>query len=221
MKLGLRRTREEVVIFREKWGAVAFGAVLGAALVAFAIWFYVLGADRAPMLFLAPFCVVFLAAGLAVWRRLAETAKRWFAEDGAVVFRASAEGVEVAPWPGSVSQHFPWPAISEIALADSLKTKHADETAYSRGALIVFFAAAGYARAGWFDLARNGLARTAERRVFQLASYPLQDSQELLETIRKIAPADVVVKRYESVVFDYVKRVDDYEEISPQRDRSS
>jgi hypothetical protein len=221
MKLGLRRTHEEVVIFREKWGAVAFGAILGAALVGFAIWFYALGAGRAPMLFLAPFCVIFLAVGLAVWKRLAETAQSWFAEDGVVVFRASAEGLEVAPWPGSVSQRFPWPAISEIALADALKTKHADETAYSRGALIVFFAAGEYARAGWFDLARNGLARTAEGRVFQLASYPVRDSQELLETARKIAPADVAVKRYESVVFDYVKRVDGYEEVPPRRNRPS
>ncbi|QGM46571.1 hypothetical protein [Methylocystis heyeri] len=220
MKLGLRRTHEEVVVFREKWGAFAFGLALGAACIAFAIGFYALGADRAPSLFIAPFCFVFLTAGLAVWRRLAETAKSWLAEDGAVVFRADAKGVEVAPWPGSASQRFPWPAISEVALADSLRTRHADETAYNRGALIVFFAAGEYACASWFDLARNGLARSAEGRVFQLASYPLQVSQELLEAVRKIAPADVVVKRYEAVVFDYVKRMDGYEEISLRRERS-
>lgn len=213
MKLGLRRSAERVVIFREKWGVLALGLVLGAVLTGFAVWFYSVGAERdAPMLFVSPFCLAFAAAGLMIWLRLPSDAGRWFAEDGAVTLLADADGVEIAPMPGSERRRYPWSAIADLALAGTLKSVESDETNYNWNALLVFFRCRDAAGGSWFERAKLGLGRTAEGRVYGLVSYPGKLAAETLVALRAVAPAEVGVRRYRSVVCDHKARVDQYDD---------
>ncbi|PPD45490.1 MAG: hypothetical protein CTY15_03620 [Methylocystis sp.] len=211
LKLGLRREGGDVVIYREKWGALALGVVLGAFLTGFAVWFYSMGARDAPMLFVVPFCLAFGGAGLAILARLPIDARRWFAEDGAVTLRAGASGVDVAPLPGADPKQFPWSAVAEIALVRTLKSVESDETNYNWNALVVFLQSREAAGASWFELAKLGLGRTAEGRVYLLVSYPRKQAEETEAALRAVAPPAVKVSRYKTVIADHKKRLDHYE----------
>lgn len=212
MKLGLRREGGDVVIYREKWGALALGVALGVALIGFAGWFYFAGAGGgAPMLFIVPFCFAFGAAGLAVLASLPAEARRWFAEGGAITFRADAAGVDVAPLPGSGRKHFAWASVAEIALVRTLKRVESDETNYNWNALVVFLRPREAEDASWRDLAKAGSDRTAEGRVYLFVDYPRERAAEVEAALRALAPRSVKVTRYRRVVADHKKRIDQYE----------
>lgn len=210
MKLGLRREGDDVVVYREKWGVLALGIVLGGVLTGFAAWFYTKGARDAPMLFVAPFCLAFGGAGLAILARLPIDARRWFAEDGAILLRADAAGVDIAHLPGSNRKHFPWSSIAEIALVGTLKSIEHGETNYNWNALVVFLQSREAAGASWLALAKLGLSRTAEGRVYLFVSYPRKKADETNAALRVIAPSAVGVSRYKTVIADHKKGVDEY-----------
>lgn len=211
MKLGVRREGGDVVIYREKWGALALAVVLGGFLTGFAAWFYVAGARDSPRLFVVPFCLAFGGVGLAIFARLPIDARRWFAEDGAVTLRAGSSGVDVATLPGADPRHFPWSSIAEVALARTLKSVESDETNYNWNALVVFFQSREAAGGSWFELAKLGLGRTAEGRVYLLVSYPRKKAEETQAALRAVAPPAVKVSQYKMVIADHKQRVDHYE----------
>lgn len=211
MKLGLRQDGENLVIYREKWGVLALGIALGGILTGFAAWFYALGVERgAPMLFIAPFSLVFAAVGLAIWWRLPSDARRWFAEDGAVLLQAAASGLDVALLPGAIRRSYAWDVIDEIALVETLKSVESDETGYNWRVAVIFFTSRQAAGASWFDLAKLGLGRTAQGRVYILVSYPRKRAEQVEVALRAIAPASVRINRYSKAIFDHKRRADAY-----------
>jgi hypothetical protein len=212
VKLGLRRSGETLVIYREKWCVLALGLFLGAALIGFAAWFYWLAAPHAPPVFIIPLCLAFAVAGLWLLSRLPADARKWFAEDGAITLKADAAGVEIGPFPGARPQYFPWAAVGEIALAKTVKSIESDETCYNWNALLIFLAAGDYSGANWFDPVKAGLGRTGKGRVYLMLSYPRKQAEETETALRAVAPAAVIVGRYKSVVFDQKKRSDCYVE---------
>lgn len=212
MKLGARITPDSVVIYREKWGVLALGVALGGACIGFAIWFYALGAARAPASFLVPFCAAFMLAGLALWLRLPAEASKWFAQDGLILLRADARGVEIAPLPGAAPALFRWSDVSEIAFVESLDILEFDGTTYSWRQVILFLRDDTLAGASRLDLARAGLERSAEGHLYARIGYPSKEAAQLHDALRARAPDDVAITRCLAATFDHVARMDMFDE---------
>ena len=211
MKLGARITPDSVVIYREKWGVLAFGVALGGALIGFAVWFYTLGAEHAPPLFLIPFCAAFALAGAAVWWRLPNDARKMFQQDGLTLLRADVDGVEIVPLPGGASSHYRWSDLSEITFVDRLKIVEIDETIFSWRQLVLFPRKEALPGASRFNVALAGLAHSGEGRAYASIDYSREDADTLFEALRARAPAGVTVRRWRSACFDRKARTDFYD----------
>ncbi len=214
MMLGMRREGEAVVLYREKWTTLATALAVAGFMIGFsAFMFSVRGDDGASASFLTFFCLVFGGAGLFLMLRLPADIRKWFAQDGAVLLRADASGLAVAPLPGSPIEHLSWDMVDEIALAGTLKSVESDGTSYSWNVLMIFFAPRLHQNDGWFDLAKSGLGRTAGKRIHLAASYPGKKAPEVLAALRAVAPARVALGRFPRVVFDYKAGSDAFETV--------
>lgn len=99
MQVRYKTTPNALIIYREKWGTLALGLLMGLVCVAFGVGFYGLMADHVgeSRPFFRVFCGVFVLAGLAVLVRLPGQARQMMADDGLHILVADAQGITLSP----------------------------------------------------------------------------------------------------------------------------
>lgn len=211
MKLKLKFSVNEVLIYREKWGVVAYIAVLGILCVAIGIGFYWLLRDQAaaPKTFLFACCTLFGLAGGTLLLRLPAKAKQIIGSDGAHVLSAGPEGISVTQNLGAKRRSAMWSAIAEVVLAEKLGSIEFGETGYAWRRVIVFLKDE-YETSGFLDRVESGVFRSGSGRPYLSAPYPRGQGQSLEDALHQYAPPSVHVRSERLVVFDFKTHRDSY-----------
>jgi len=214
MRLRLKQTSEAVIIFREKWGTLAFAAVSSLACALFPIWFYWLMGDHAGSSkpFLIAFCSVFCIAGLAFLSRLPLHFRQALADNGVQFVVVDRTGIALTPNLGSEKKHYDWLSVKEVVLAEKLKIIDSDGTVFLWRSVVVFLDKRSHNSLDWLKKIQEGISISGKGRPYLLAGYPRGESRTLECAIRPLVPDTVSVCRVREVVFDTRKANDFYSE---------
>lgn len=212
MQLRSKLTDEEAIIYREKWGTLAFAAALGFACVAFAIGFYWLSSDHAgpSKPFLIVFCSIFGIAGLALLIRLPIQARQVIADNGVRIVVANRTGITLRPNFGAEEKHYTWSTVAEVVLAEKLKIVGSDETTFLWRSIVVFLSRETHKSTTWLDRLTSGMSISGKGHRYLLGSYPRSQGQAIESAIRQFAPGSVPVRFVSKAVFDTKVSTDTY-----------
>lgn len=210
MQVRYKTTPNALIIYREKWGTLALGLLMGLVCVAFGVGFYGLMADHVgeSRPFFRVFCGVFVLAGLAVLVRLPGQARQMMADDGLHILVADAQGITLSPNLGAEPRLYPWGDIEDIVLAEKLRIIESDETSYLWRSVVIFLPMEAFGSASWYKLVTAGISLSGARRPFVLGNFPRGQASTIQAALRRFAPSAVLVSVKARVVFDKKASVD-------------
>lgn len=213
MKLGLRIDDKAAVIYREKWGTLAFAFGMALVCIAFGLGFYNLMAPHAgPSHGLLTFlCAVFALAGVLFLVRLPGYVGKAVADDGILLVRVDASGITIMANLGAPVKHYAWTTVQEVVLAERLRTVESDETGFSWNALIVFLSPDA-PPVPWMERAQAGVSDSGEGRRYVSSVFPLGKGTQVRAEMARFAPASMPVRLCRRVVFDRRKALDAFED---------
>lgn len=214
MRLRSRITEQEIVVYREPWGTLAFAAAAGLACLAIGGGFWWLMRDHAggSIVFLACFCLAFVSVGLLVLFRLPRQVRQVRDADGAVELVANAGGLALTPVFGAETMQLAWSSIAEIVLAEKHRIVDSDGTAYLSRTVIVFLSDRAPRSKSWIDRVQSGIARSGDDRPYLTVSYPRGEARSIEASLRRIAPDTVPVRLQPTVVFDTKSSTDTWQD---------
>lgn len=195
---------DRLVIYREKWGALAAFALLGTGCLAFAVGFYWLMVYDAKVsnLFVTLFCGLFGLAGGLILLRLPELYRQFRKEKGLHELVADRLGITLPQGLGAASRIFPWSEVAELRLAENLKLIDPDETVYVTRAIVIFLHQAPDAQGGWLERVRLGVSRSGKKRPYLLGYFPRYQGATILAALRSLVPVSMPVGLEKHLVFD-------------------
>ncbi len=211
MRLKLRHSVTELLIYRERWGAIAYGSTLGVACVAVAVGSYFLSNQAGvPKPFFIAFSLLFGLAGAALLLRLSAESKEFAAKGGAHVLSADSWGISITANLGARKQRVLWTSIKGVVLAKRFKTIDIGESSYLGRAVIVFLTDDEYDSLSVLDRINVGASRSGGDRPFLYVPYPERQEELLIGVLREFAPDSVRVRSEQVAVFDFKKHADSY-----------
>ncbi|MBK6636568.1 MAG: hypothetical protein IPG34_02155 [Rhodocyclaceae bacterium] len=211
MRLELRHSDTELVIYREKLGAIAYCFTLGVACVVVAVGAYFLSNQAGvPKPFFIGFSLIFGLAGAAFLLRLSAESKEFAAKGGAHVLSADSWGISITANLGARKQRVLWTSIKEVVLAKRFKTIHLGESSCLGRAVIVFLTNDEYDSLSFLDRRNVGISRSGDDRPFLYVPYPERQEELLIGVLREFAPDSVRVRSEQVAVFDFKKHADSY-----------
>lgn len=218
MKLKMSVNGEKAVVYREKWGTIAFITLLGGGCLIFPILFYWQSSSSQPGSLQGVFALLyglFALAGLAILIRLPRYIGQLLNDNGAHMIVADASGISLTAILGIGSQHWPWNSITEVTLAERLGIIDHDEAAFRNHSLVCFLPATQYESLGWLNRLKFGVAKSGKGRTYLTCRYPPDKGLEFESALRQFAPDSVSIKLHRKVVFNCQTCVDIYSEILP------
>jgi len=212
MQVRLKSNPGEIIVYREKWGTLAFGMAMGLVCVAFGVGFFSVAYEQAgpPRPFVAILCGIFVLAGLAVLVRLPQQSRQLFADDGMPILVANASGLTLSPNLGSEPLQLAWNGIAEIVVAEKMRIVDSDETSFLWREIVVYLSIGATGADHWWSRAKNGINLSGTDRPFVLVAFPRGQGQGVCAALRKLAPDAVQVHHEERVVFDRKASTDTY-----------
>lgn len=216
MKLQIRLHSDKAVIYREKWGVLAFMLLTGSAALILPILFYLRISASEPNLshhFLMLLCGALALLGLVILLRIPRHLKRLIQDNGSSVLVADANGIRLASVFSANSQLWPWESITEIAVAERLKIID-HETTHSGCSLVFFLPPVAHESLSWFDRLILGISKSGRGRAYLKCQYPQGEGVTIESAIQQFTPGSVRVKRHQRVVFDCLACVDIYSDLS-------
>jgi len=212
MRLKSRLSGRDVLIYREKWGAMAFVATMGVACLAMAAGSLLLLGDQAgtPRAFLIGFSSLFGFAGAALLLRLPAMARRTFDEGGAHVFSADSGGISITASLGARRLAVLWASVEEVVFARSFRIIESGETTLAGRAAIVFLLKDEYDSWSVTERINAAASRSGSGRPYLHVPFPGNQERLLAGALRQYAPAMVRVRTEKLAVFDYRRSADTY-----------
>lgn len=211
MRLKLRLSDTELLIYREKWGAIAYSFTLGVAcMVVAAGAYFVSNQPRTPKPFLIAFSLLFGLVGAAFLLRLPAESRKFVAEGGAHVFSADRWRISVTANLGARKQFVLWTSVEEVVFAKSLKIIEFGETTYVGRAAIVFLLKDEYDSWSIADRINAGASLSGSGRPYLHVPFPRNHEASLIDELRQYAPAPLIIRAEKLAVFDFKKNVDSY-----------
>lgn len=211
MKLKLRLSDTELLIYRAKWGVIAYGSTLGVACMAVAAGaYFVSNQARTPAPYLIAFSLLFGLVGAALLLRLPAEARKIVAEGGAHVFSADRWRISVTANLGARRQFVLWTSVDEVVFAKSLKIIQFGETTYVGRAAIVFLLKDEYDSWSVLDRINAGASLSGSGRPYLHVPFPMNHEAPLIEALRQYAPLPLNIRAEKLAVFDYKKHADSY-----------
>lgn len=214
MDLQYRLDHNQLLIYREKWGTLAFVAILSAGCLALAITFYWLTRDHSATTRIVPqLCsAAFGIAACAILFHLPRFTKRLHKDDGAIVLGATAAGITLTPSLMANEKRLVWSDVEEFVLAEKLRIVESDETSYRRRVIIVFLTAPALKADNWLERLKTSISRSARGRLYLLCSYPRGQAVTIQAALRQFAPDSVRVRVQQRVIFDMKAATDSYKD---------
>ena len=202
MQLRSKLTNEALIVYREKWGTLAFAAGMGLSCLAFGIGFDRLMRDSAgaPGIPLLLFCAVFVLAGSLILLTLPRHARRLRLDDGLHVLVADAAGIALTPNLGAATQRIAWSSVTEIVLSEQLRIVDADETSFLRRTVVMFVSNDGAANS--VVHIRSGIATSGTGRGYLLGDYPRGQGRTVRDALNHFAAGAVNVRLCTRAVLD-------------------
>ncbi len=194
----------ELILYRDKYGVIAYALALALACLGFGLGFIYLAEGKVVMQIFGGF---FALVGVLLLAGLPRYGRRLRSDDGAVLLRASREGLALAPVLNMAPVHYDWPAIERIVLTGKLVTRQYSETGYSWNQLLVFFRTDTDTTASqWADILDNSrrqrfLAPSGQR--VSILDFPKRERARIANTLRTFAPQQVDIQTCKRVEFDY------------------
>lgn len=212
MRLKLLLTEREVLIYREKWGVIAYVATLGGACLAIAAFSYFFLSNQAgvPKPFLIAFSSLFGLVGAAVMLRLPAMANKAFEERGAHVLSADSLGISISANIGAKRLSVLWTSIEEVVVAKNFKTLEIGETNYVGRAVIVFLMRDEFDSWSFADRINAAVSRSGSGRPYLHVPFPRNEESILTQALHQYAPAPVQVRTENHAIFDYKMNADSY-----------
>ncbi|MDP2805038.1 MAG: hypothetical protein Q8O24_03775 [Gallionellaceae bacterium] len=215
MKLQTTINSEKAIVFREKWGAIAFLVMMAFfCFIPPAIFYLKITSSQAvlPNTFIALICAALLLLGGAILIRIPQRAKQFLQDDGAIVFIADTAGITLNTILSRDAKHFSWSLVSEIMLADNFKVIDHEKNSFSRHSLILFLPPMAIESWGWLDRLKFGLSKSGRGRNYVACKYPNQKGPEIRSSLIQFAPISMRIKHHQKVIFDSKSCVDIYSE---------
>jgi hypothetical protein len=211
MRLKLQLSDTELLIYREKWGVIAYAATLGVAcMVVAAGAYFVSNQPHTPKPFPIAFSLLFGLVGAALLLRLPAESRKFVAEGGAHVFSADRWRISVTANLGARRQIVLWTSVEELVFAKSLEIIQFSETTYVGRAAIVFLLKDEYDSWSVLDRIDAGASLSGSGRPYLHVPFPMNHEAPLIEALRQYAPALVNVRAKKHAVFDFKKKADSY-----------
>jgi|GEM_PF-1576995 len=213
MSLRVKYADGSIIVYREKWGAIAYQLAIGCVCIFIAIYFYMIGAAKAPTAFLVIFCGMFSLGGAAVLVRLPRQAKLILSNDGAQILHANASGISLTPYLGGLPRYDAWSVLSELILADTFNVIYADGDSDSyRCRLIVVFKPDAHQKGHWLNEFGSGVAKSGEERAYLLGEYPRQSREQVHHALKRLVPNTLPIRLCRKVEFNRKSGKDCYTE---------
>lgn len=194
----------ELILYREKYGVIAYALALALVCLGFGVVFIYLADGN---LFMQIFGGFFALIGVLLLSSLPRCGRRLQSDDGAVLLRASREGLALAPVLNMAPVHYDWQAIERIVLTGKLVTRQYSETGYSWNQLLVFFRTdTDTAASPWADILDNSRRQrflTPSGQDVSTVDFPKRERARIANALRTLAPQQVDIQTCKRVEFDY------------------
>jgi|CXWL01.1.fsa_nt_gi hypothetical protein len=211
MKVHATVSAKDVLIYRDKWGVLAFYTVACLACLAIAVGAQIIARveTRSPMWFAYLFSGLFGIVGVVIAFRLPGQFRRLTNNAGALLLAATHEKLQVWPAIGADVRELPWASIAEIILAARLKSIEPGEQEDSRRTIIIFLREDA-PKPAWFAAVHSGVYRSGAARRYLEAPYPRDQARMVEQALRRLAPDTVRIRRIDLAIFDFKKRTDTF-----------
>jgi len=202
MKVRMRSSDDQVVIYREGAGVVIYAITLAIACFALAALFFYISDDKAiPWAFGG----LFIVAGGLLLTASPEFIRRIVKDKGAVLLVADKAGVSIAPMLGKAPVSYRWADVSQIFLTRKLVSKEIGERSYCNNQIIVCFRRDNIEeKAGLIERSKDQLWRSPNGRSISIIDFPRGEIDRVRnELIRFFNAGDV--QMFGKVIFDYAE----------------
>jgi hypothetical protein len=199
-----------VQVVRSPWTVLAMGVLSAALCLGVGTASAWLLHDKPDGWFLYLFSGSFLLAGLFIVVTLPRVYTQVQRDKGGLVFEADPEGVGTSQGFGQPARRWPWKDISEIVVAERVKTVEQGETGHESNMTLVFLTKESKLL-GWIDRARNGLQTSALRRRYVSTPHPRGHAAELVARLRSVAPGRIQIRHVQQAVFDHRRSADEFD----------
>ena len=223
MKIITKQTESYFRIYREKWGVLLFGLVIGLlSLLVGAVTLYLSNDD----LFVETFGYVFSVAGGLVLLAIPGYYKRLIEDGGDLLLEANASDLLVSPEIKSKPHKYGWESVLKIVLTVKGVSKSLDDwgigkelasvtsgnKTYNSNLIIIYLAhSAPDIKPGMISNLLNNIQRTPNGAYYTYSQFPRNEIDLTASSLRKFCPSSVIVEQYSKVSFDYGKGAERYQ----------
>ncbi|MES2932936.1 MAG: hypothetical protein V4805_05555 [Pseudomonadota bacterium] len=208
----MKYENSSVIIYRDKWLAVAITAGLG-------LFFFIGGilvlralADpNAPTLFLLIFAGVWILVGALLLSYLPRKTAHVFKNKGEHIIVVNAAGVTLNETLWGTSRYQSWDNIAEIILAESFAEIDTDSKAHRGKEIILLFKPEFLPSFNQIEYMNSGIQKTGEDRHYLSSTYTEEKNGELQRLLSHVVPTSVAIRVLKKVVFDLAAQKDSYE----------
>ena len=223
MKIITKQTESYFRIYREKWGILLYGLLIGLlSLLVGAVTLYLSNDD----LFVETFGYIFSAAGGLVLLGMPGYYKRLVEDGGDLLLEANISGLLVSPEINSKPHKYGWESVLKIVLAIKGESKSLDDwgigkelagvtsgnKTYNSNIIIIYLAhCESEIRSGLISNLLNNIQRTPAGAYYTYSQFPRNEIDQTASSLRKFCPNRVNVEQYSKVSFDYGKGAEMYQ----------
>lgn len=215
MRISLRSSRDNLVIYREKIGAALFSSLMMAACIVLGVLFiYFSMAQNEATVFLI-FGAIFLILGLLGAAGLPKFLARLNKEDGAVMLVANKVSLSVIPLLNMKAVSYEWSTITRILLTKKLITVDIEGKAFSWNQMII------YLRGGIFnkkvsliERGKTWLAVTPKGESIFFIAFPKGKIALVRDEMIRFCPNDCEIRIHEKIYFNYKNKTEEFQNIA-------
>jgi hypothetical protein len=202
MKIKIRSSEDQLVVYREKTGVFIYGIFLAIGCIAFGVTFAYVGKDD---LFPLIFGSVFTLVGALILLGSPKYYRTMKSEGGAELLNANREGLSIAPILNMTPVKYAWADVSRIWLTEKLITKNTNEKMSSRNQAIVYFRRGQLSdNVNLIDRSRRQLWKSPKGYNIFVVDVPKGFIDHVKEALIRLSSSNSEISSFNNVFFDYV-----------------
>ena len=215
MKLKIRITDDQLVIYREKIGVVIYVVMAAVLCIVFGLVFFYVGYDEDLLAFVA-FGIFSFAMGILILLGLPTYYKRLRSESGALLLIASNEGLSISPMLNAPTRyHYDWDVFEKIVLTNRYVEKSVGERGSSRNLMFIFLRNNGGGSIPFFEYIPRQIVASPEGNYYMSVPFPDNELDNIKKALDKFSNKKIPIITSDCVEFNFTKKM---EKIEPEHD---